>query len=421
MDHHPDEFKHLNTISQAHPETMDFLSSAWCNFAVHQAFHPESDHHHHHQLQLQKDQSLIHLHHNSSLKTLDPVSSSPFMKIDNDLKMDDTDNFVPPWKSNDLKSWIWMQQAMHPELNYNSYLKKKWAPWKIGQPLKKVPIKKWITEMKQKSKEDKRLQRAEVHAAVSVAGLAAALAAIAAENSSSKKHDDDDDESTKATRDSAVASAAALVAAQCAKVAEAMGAKKEQLRSVMGNAMSGTSASDIITLTAAATTSLRGAATLKVRAGYKNKLINGGAPVLPIELDNTDSNFDFENYRAVMAKGAQLYLEMQDGKRIFRSVSVILNREAKVIVRIRKLNLLNAFSRPQESIVQDLYGELYKESESGGSQATTCYLLVLKTNKGMLKLDMIDDHQRYRTWSMTINHMLTLSSVTKYELQFYKV
>lgn len=122
-------------------------------------------------------------------------------------------------------------------------------PWKMGQPFKNVSIKKWIKEIKQKSKDDKRLQRAEVHAAVSVAGLAAALAAIAAENSS--KHDD---ESSSATKDTAVASAAALVAAQCAKVAEAMGARKEQLRSVIGSAMTGTSASDVLTLTAAATT-----------------------------------------------------------------------------------------------------------------------------------------------------------------------
>ena len=96
-----------------------------------------------------------------------------------------------------------------------------------------------------KRKEDQRLQRAEVHAAISVAGVAAALAAIAAENSKNESNQD---------RDAAVASAAALVAAQCAKVAEAMGAKKEQLSGVIGSAMSGTSASDILTLTAAAAT-----------------------------------------------------------------------------------------------------------------------------------------------------------------------
>ena len=122
-------------------------------------------------------------------------------------------------------------------------------PWKIGQQFKNVSIKKWLKEIKQRSKDDKRLQRAEVDAAVSVAGLAAALAAIAAENSSKL-----DDNPINATKDTAVASAAALVAAQCAKMAEAMGAKKEQLRSVIGSAMTGTSTSDILTLTAAATT-----------------------------------------------------------------------------------------------------------------------------------------------------------------------
>lgn len=118
-------------------------------------------------------------------------------------------------------------------------------PWKI-LPFKNVSIKKWFKEIKVRRKEEGRLQRAEVHAAISVAGVAAALAAIAADNS--KK-----DESSTA-KEAAIASAAALVAAQCAKVAEAMGAKREQLSSVIGSAMSGTSSSDILTLTAAATT-----------------------------------------------------------------------------------------------------------------------------------------------------------------------
>lgn len=118
-------------------------------------------------------------------------------------------------------------------------------PWKIV-PFKNVSIKKWLKDIKERRKEEGRLQRAEVHAAISVAGVAAALAALAAENS--KK-----DESSTA-KEAAVASAAALVAAQCAKVAEAMGAKREQLGRAIGSAMSGTNASDILTLTAAAAT-----------------------------------------------------------------------------------------------------------------------------------------------------------------------
>lgn len=118
-------------------------------------------------------------------------------------------------------------------------------PWKLA-PFKHISIKKWLNEIKQRRKEDQRLQKAEVHAAISVAGVAAALAAIAAENSQHSEKD--------GTKESAVASAAALVAAQCAKVAEAMGAKREQLSSVIGSAISGTRASEIVTLTAAAAT-----------------------------------------------------------------------------------------------------------------------------------------------------------------------
>ncbi|PHU11135.1 hypothetical protein BC332_18065 [Capsicum chinense] len=374
------------TLSQAHPETMDFLSRTWCNFAV-QAFHPEM-----------QDQALV-LHENS-IKNLPNMEKS--------MKMDDTDNSIPPWKSNDVKSWIWMQQAMHPEVNYNSYFQKKWMPWKIG-PLKNVSIKKWIKEIKQKRKEEKRLQKAEVHAAISVAGVAAALAAIAAENLNR-------DESGR-TKESAVASAAALVAAQCAKVAEAMGAKRDQISSVIGSAMTGTSTSDILTLTAAATTSIRGAETLKARSGYKN-ILNGSTPVLPIE-DSNDYNFNYENCRSILSKGTELYIEKPDGRSKLRSVSIILNSEAKVILRTRKPTVLKAFSSQTESVVLDLHAELYKDSN--GAETDSCYLIVLTTNKGIVKLDMMDDYQQYRMWSMTINQMLTLStSFTKYELQFYK-
>ncbi|KAJ0090059.1 hypothetical protein Patl1_14422 [Pistacia atlantica] len=380
--------------SEAHPETMDFLSSAWCNFAV-QALQPA---------ELQ-DKSIVLL--DSSMKKFESDIKVPFTKMDKSIKMDDADfKSLPPWKSNDLKSWIWMQQAMHPELNYSSCFRKKWLPWKIV-PIKTVSIKKWFREFKQKRKEEDRLQRAEVHAAISVAGIAAALAAIAAENS---KNDD-----SGTSKETAVASAAALVAAQCAQVAEAMGAKREQLSSVLGSAMSGTSASDILTLTAAATTSLRGAATLKARSGCKNRL-NGGAPILPIE-DINDLDFNFEKCRSILAKGTELGIESPHGKYMLRSVSIILDSQAKVILKLRKLNLLKS---KKESIILDLHAELYKDGEAE-QETDTCYLIVLTTNLGTIKLDMADDYQRYKTWATVINHMLMLSTnLTKYQLQFYK-
>ena len=60
---------------------------------------------------------------------------------------------------------------------------------------------------------------------------------------------------------------------------------------------------------------LKGAATLKARAGYKNRL-NGSAPVLPIEESN-ELDSDLEKHRTMLAKGAQLTIHTSDGTLIF--------------------------------------------------------------------------------------------------------
>ncbi|MED6157263.1 hypothetical protein PIB30_021765 [Stylosanthes scabra] len=383
--------------SDAHPETMDFLSLAWCNFAV-QALAPPPHHNH-----LQLDPLPLHL-------------ASP-TKMEKSARMDGPDfTSLPPWNSNnDVKSWLRMQQAMHPELNYNTSFGKKWMPWKeMVAPLKSVSIKKWFKEMKQKRKEEQRLQRAEVHAAVSIAGVAAALAAIAADNNNKK---DDEEE-----REAAIASAAALVASQCAKVAESMGANKQQLSNVISSAITSTTTADILTFTAAASTSLKGAATLKARAGCNNNnRRHGGAPVLPIEDNNNNNNddldFDFEKGRYILAQGAELYVESPEGKYMPRSVSVILNGRAKVVLIMRKHNL---FKSKKESIVVNMHGEVYKGSSEGEDGETCCYVIVLTTRGGALfKLDMATDFRRYKTWATTINRMLNISTYHKYDLQYY--
>ncbi|XP_048426609.1 VAN3-binding protein [Pyrus x bretschneideri] len=354
---------------ESHPETTDFLSLAWCNFAV-QAFQPD-----------QQDRSVVLLD--------DPIDKFKSHNKKSRQDMDDADlKPPPPWKSNDVKV--------------------KHMSWKIV-PFENMSIKKWLKDIKQRRKEEQRLQRAEVLVAVSMAGVAAALVAIAAEKS--------ENDGSITAKEAAIASAAMLMAAQCAKVAEAMGARKGQLNSVIGSAMDSTSASDILTLTAAATTSLKGAATLKERSGCRKKRLNGTAPVMPIE-DNPDAeevDFDFDKYRSMLAIGSQLTTETPDGKCKVRLVSVNLNSEAKVL-QMRKLSL---FNNTKESIILDMYAELYKDSEAG--ENGTGYLIVLTTSRGPFKLDMEADYQRYKTWATTINHMLMVStSFMKYHLQYYK-
>ncbi|RWW85627.1 hypothetical protein BHE74_00005674 [Ensete ventricosum] len=169
-------------------------------------------------------------------------------------------------------------------------------------PWKEISIRKWLKEMKQKRKEEERLQRAEVHAAISVAGVAAALAAIAAENLQANQH--------KSLRDTAVASAAALVAARCAHVAEAAGAKREQISSAIDAAATATDAANIFTLTAAAATSMKGAATLRGRQGQRQKT-KGSSPALLCD----DFGFDLGRCRASLAKGDEILVATEDGKK----------------------------------------------------------------------------------------------------------
>ncbi|KAI3715113.1 hypothetical protein L6452_22081 [Arctium lappa] len=406
---------YMPTLSEAHPETMDLLSRAWCDFAVKEAYQPEF-------------QNQVLVLHEYSINSFDDGSRSPNLLVRiadfglslqhtylwklESIKMDDTTKPLPPWKTNDVKSWIWMQQAMHPELNYSSCFRKKWQSWHmIPFRSSHLSIKKWLKEIKRKRKENERLQKAEVHAAISLAGVAAALAAIAADNDSNH----DGSNSSTPTKEAAVASAAALVAAQCAKAAELMGAKKQQITSAMSSAMNATSASDILTLTAAASTSLRGATTLKTRSTYKNRL-NANVPVLPIE-ENTNLEFDFEKCQSILRRGTELSIKTSDGRCMMRSVSVVLNHEAKVILRTTKLHLLNAFASKKESVVLDQHVELYKNTEDDGD---TCFLIVLTTTQGIFKLDMMNDDQCYKIWTWTLNHMLSLStSFTKYSLPYH--
>lgn len=108
-----------------------------------------------------------------------------------------------------------------------------------------------MKDRREKKKEEARAHNAQLHAAVSVAGVAAAVAAIAAATAAAPLPGKDEQCSKT---DMAVASAATLVAAQCVEAAEALGAEREHLTAVVGSAVNVRSAGDMLTLTAAAAT-----------------------------------------------------------------------------------------------------------------------------------------------------------------------
>lgn len=238
-------------------------------------------------------------------------------------------------------------------------------------------VGRWLKDRREKKKEEARAHNAQLHAAISVAGVASAVAAIAAATAASSGAGKDEN---MAKTDMAVASAATLVAAQCVEAAEAMGAERDHLAAVVSSAVNVRSAGDIMTLTAAAATcvfdfhhslsflgswlmfvcvygfgyrvvALRGAATLKARA-FKD--VWNIAAVTPLEKgmgamsgggggggSNGSSNGSFsgelipeENFleicsRELLARGCDLLKKTRKGKnrvRVRTRICVVVDR-----------------------------------------------------------------------------------------------
>lgn len=96
-----------------------------------------------------------------------------------------------------------------------------------------------------KKKDKARIENAHLHSAISVAGVAAALAAVAATKNTN-------DSGTKMSM--SLASATELLASYCIEMAESAGAAHDSVASVVKSSIDIRSPSDLLTLTAAAAT-----------------------------------------------------------------------------------------------------------------------------------------------------------------------
>ncbi|KAH7276334.1 hypothetical protein KP509_39G003100 [Ceratopteris richardii] len=204
-------------------------------------------------------------------------------------------------------------------------------------PLRELSVKRWLKDMKEKRKEVSRAQNARVHAAMSVAGVAAAVAAIAAATATSESEKGEQNKTSMA-----VASAAALVAAQCVEAAESVGAAREQLSSVVSSAVRVKTPGDIMTLTAAAATALRGSATLNARlckdAPSLATLIpceRGGHNVLNFSAESVSEDSESECYSSdcLLSKGCEFLKRTRKGELHWRVLFVYINKESQVVVK----------------------------------------------------------------------------------------
>ncbi|KAH7675154.1 Pleckstrin-like plant domain-containing protein [Dioscorea alata] len=246
-------------------------------------------------------------------------------------------------------------------------------------------VGRWLKDRREKKKEEMRAHNAQLHAAVSVAGVAAAVAAIAAATAAATSASGKDDRAVRT--DMAVASAATLVAAQCVEAAEALGAERDHLAAVVGSAVSVRSPSDVVTLTAAAATALRGAATLKARA---LKEVWNVAAVIPVEkgglgmanyIGNNHNNGNGEHHKQkkqslsnddgeslsgelaadenfltlcsqeLLARGTELLKRTRKGSLHWKIVSVYINRMGQVMLKMKSRHVAGTITKKKKNAV----------------------------------------------------------------------
>lgn len=114
---------------------------------------------------------------------------------------------------------------------------------------------RWLKDQKERKKQEIRTHNAQLHAAVSVAGVAAAVAALAASNASPEMSAAQPKMPSKIS--TTIASAAAVVASHCVEIAEEMGADHNQISTVVNSAINARTNGDIMTLTAGAATGIK--------------------------------------------------------------------------------------------------------------------------------------------------------------------
>uniref|UniRef100_A0A8R7R8F3 PH domain-containing protein n=1 Tax=Triticum urartu TaxID=4572 RepID=A0A8R7R8F3_TRIUA len=204
-------------------------------------------------------------------------------------------------------------------------------------------IGKWFqhkdaSRSRQSGKEKLRADRAHVHAMVSVVRVAAAVARAPTRPR------------TRApTRAAAVAPATELLASHCVEAARLAGATHEQVASAVQSAVGVRSAGDLTTLTAAAATALRGAATMKQRV--QREAARSNASVLPYEKGHSWSP-------DVWCKEGELLKRTRKGDLHRTKVSVYINRKSQVMLKLKSKHIGGALSKNNKSVVYGVYSEL---------------------------------------------------------------
>ncbi|XP_037437377.1 VAN3-binding protein-like [Triticum dicoccoides] len=231
-------------------------------------------------------------------------------------------------------------------------------------------VTRWYFQHKETAKhgrkEKARADLAQAHAMVSVAQVSAAVAAVTAATSR-------DNQDSKIA--AAMASATKLLASHCAEAAQLAGAGHEQVSSAVRSAVGVTGPGDLMTLTAAAATALRGTATLKKRVQREAR---SNASVSPYEKAPLSWSPD------IWCKEGKLLKRTRKGDLHKRRVSIYINKRSQVILKLKSKHIGGALSKNNKSVVYGVYSELPEWTEPGKRLPETC-CFGLSTAQGLIE------------------------------------
>ncbi|WJX35784.1 hypothetical protein P8452_23733 [Trifolium repens] len=267
---------------------------------------------------------------------------------------------VLPKESGETKDLFLLHQALSPEFLSSQNL--------LRTGLYRSLIRgrrtgRWLKDQKERKKQEIRTHNAQLHAAVSVVGVAAAVAAIV----SYEKPNVYQNNPTMAS--AAIASAAALVASHCIEIAEDMGAEQDQIITAVDSAINAKTNGDIMTLTAGAATALRGAATLKARLqkGF------GATTIPPIE-ENCGEAKGTNILKALdyVFRGGVLLKRTRKGVLHWKQVSFNVNSNLQVVSKMKSKHIGGTFTKKKKYIVTGVCSDIPawpgREKEDIGEQ-----------------------------------------------------
>lgn len=247
-----------------------------------------------------------------------------------------------------------------------------------------------------KKKESMRMENAHVHSAISIAGLAAGLAAVAAAESSN----------SDSKMSVALASATELLASHCVELAELAGAEHDRVASVVQSAVDIRSAGDLVTLTAAAATALRGEAALKVRRRNEAKR---NAAISPYDRGMAETH-TITTLRSHIEESStpcegELWQHTTKGLFQMKHASVYINKKSQVILKLKSKHIGGAFSTNSKCIVYGLCDENsawpYRKERDNPEEV----FFGLRTAQGFLEFKCKNNAHKQR-WVDAIHNLL---------------